>query len=216
MPTRPCDDRRRGAERHAELPFEPARRPVVDAGSSARSDRRRPRSPRPRRRANRSRALQIEQRVERRMRAGARRIQLHGDAGVDESPSALPRSAATRVERRLLAVHRGEKSLRAVDRRGARGHPGPRQQRRERRRCAPPAPRAAASPSCRSSPSGPRPPTRRSPARGRPPPRRGRAAATRPPPRRSCRASTCSASRAGSGAGSSRGRAAPSISKPTT
>ena len=66
-------------------------------------------------------ALQIEQRIQRRVGAGARRIQLHRDAGVDDLPTRAE-IGGQRFERRLLAVHRGEKTLRPIDCRGARRH----------------------------------------------------------------------------------------------
>ena len=64
------------------------------------------------------------------MRARARRIELHGDAGVDDFPAAAEIGGVL-GERRVLAVHRCQKSLRPFDRRRARGHAAARQLRRE-------------------------------------------------------------------------------------
>ena len=58
---------------------------------------------------------EIEHHVERRMSRGAGGIQLHGDPGRQDLPvRAQPRGAL--VEREMLGVHRGEKSLRALER----------------------------------------------------------------------------------------------------
>ena len=148
-------------------------------------------------------ARKIEDRVERRMRAGARRVELHGDAGVEDLPARGRGRRARSPKSACCAVHRVQKTLRTVERLRAR-----RQSRRARaapraRRCARPVPHAAASPSCRSSPSGPTPPTRRSPAHA--PVAAASSPSSRldaPRRRQSCRAWTCSASRAGSDAGS--------------
>ena len=62
------------------------------------------------------------------MRPRTRRIQLHGDAGVENLP---PRAevGGDLVERQHRAVHRGEESLRAVDRAEACRHSRARQYR---------------------------------------------------------------------------------------
>ena len=147
------------------------------------------------------------------MRARARRIELDGDAGVEDFPA-----AAEIVEHRESAPARCpslQKSLRPVERRRARGHAPParaggehavarRQARMQRLHH-----RAEVLLQPRRFRRGDR---ERVAARGAP----VRAAARPPRRRRSCRASTCSASRAGSAAGSSRGPSRASISKPTT
>ena len=141
MPTLAADDRGRGAERHAELPFEPGRRPVVD------QDRRHDRI---------DADLDRFDVVARRIRARRRRSSSASSVGcvpahdgysltvmpVSRISQRAPRSAVDVVERRPLAVHRREKSLRPVDRRA----------RSRSCRPAPAAPRAtplrAASPAC--------------------------------------------------------------------
>ena len=73
---------------------------------------------------------QIEQRVERRVRAGARRIQLHGDAGVDDLP-ARAEIGGDVVERRVARCPSRPEIPAARRSPRARGHAAPREQRRE-------------------------------------------------------------------------------------
>ena len=122
------DERGRRAERHAELALEPGRRTVVD--ENRRHDRIDAHVDRlDIVRAEAFAPLEIEQRVERRMRARARRVELDGDPGVDDFPPHTEIGVYL-VQRQQLAVHGGEKSLRALDRRRARRHAGARQHRR--------------------------------------------------------------------------------------
>jgi hypothetical protein len=81
------DDRRRRAERHAELGFESRRRAVVN------QDRRHDRVHADVDRfdvagAESLASSEIEQRIEGRMRARARRIEFHGDTRLDDFPAA--------------------------------------------------------------------------------------------------------------------------------
>ena len=87
------------------------------------------------------------------MRARARRIQLDGDARLDESPSAR---RDRRSPRRVRAARCPSRAETPAARRAPARSPScpPARAARRARRCAPPARRAAASPSCRSSPSG--------------------------------------------------------------
>ncbi len=116
MVGRPNDYGRRSAERHAELGLEARGRVRIDQQT----------------RRHRihfdldcfdavGRNLvtldEIEQHVQRRMRGGARRVELHGDTGLENLPSPVE-VARCRAQRRgrMLTVHRHKISLRAVDR----------------------------------------------------------------------------------------------------
>ena len=206
IPTLAEHDRRRGAERHAELGLERGRRTVVDKDGRRRwldvdVDSVDIVCGEPLARA------QIEQRVQRRVRAGTRRIQLHGDAGVENLP---PRAEIRRLARevgRARCPSRAE--IPAGHRAPARSPSCP--------RCASIAastPLRAASPACSGFTIVPKFSLRPDASDAAiasacaAAPRRVRAAGSRPRPRRSCRASTCSASRADSVAGSSHVRAA--------
>ena len=118
-----------GAERHAELSLEAGGRVLVQ------ENRRRDRvdadvNPLDISGVEAVAAFQIQQRVERRVRRGARGIQLDGDARIEDLPA--PAEIGDKgKERGRFTVHGGEEPLRSFDRRTTRGHARLREQRRQ-------------------------------------------------------------------------------------